>query len=116
MGNLIGAEGAAAAGVVGPAEHSGFEEGAIEDQLRAAFEQIEQAYFALGSVEFVFLVHRQPRHPAAFGSQRVAGARQGLLVHEELLAGGLPFLLRYDRGCLHREILFACCHVIFPLF
>src|SRR5467141_3621020 len=41
--DLIGAQGAAAAGVLGPAEHSRFEEGAIDDQLTAALEQIEQA-------------------------------------------------------------------------
>src|SRR5271167_4123420 len=46
VGHLIGAQGAAAAGVLGPAEHPGLEEGAIEDQLRAALEQIEQAYLA----------------------------------------------------------------------
>src|ERR1700738_5016350 len=47
--DLIGAQGAAAAGVLGPAEHSGFEESAIDDQLTAALEQIEPAYLALGS-------------------------------------------------------------------
>src|ERR1700674_5442591 len=75
MGDLIGAQGAAAAGVLGPAEHPGLEEGAIDDQLTAALEQIEQAYLALGSVELVLLVHSQPRHPPAFGCQRVTGAR-----------------------------------------
>jgi hypothetical protein len=51
VGDLIGAQGAAAAGMLGPAEHPGLEEGAIDDQLTAALEQIEQAYLALGSVE-----------------------------------------------------------------
>src|SRR6266478_9981913 len=36
VGDLIGAQGAAAAGVLGPAEHPGLEEGAIDDQLTAA--------------------------------------------------------------------------------
>jgi hypothetical protein len=36
-----------------PAEHSGLEEGAIDDQLPATLEQIEQADLALGSLEFV---------------------------------------------------------------
>src|SRR5215467_2518836 len=53
-------------------------------------EQIEQAYLALGSVELVLLVHGQPRHPAAFGGQRVTGVGQVLLLHEELLARSLP--------------------------
>src|SRR6266568_2682929 len=36
VGDLIGAQGAAAAGMLGPAEHPGFEEGAVDDQLPAA--------------------------------------------------------------------------------
>src|ERR1700694_2453970 len=124
VGDLIGAQGAAAAGVLGPAEHPGLEEGAIDDQLTAALKQIEQAYLALGAVELVLLLYRQPRHPPAFGGQRVAGAGQGLLLHEELLARSLPLLLRHDRGCVHREMPFpvflvslrACCHLISPLF
>src|SRR5207245_11488258 len=46
---LIGAQGAAAAGVLGPAEHSGFEEGAIDDQLTAALEQIDRKSTRLNS-------------------------------------------------------------------
>src|SRR5712691_5929355 len=123
VGDLIGAQGAAAAGVLGPAEHPGLEEGAIDDQLTAALEQIEQAYLALGSIELVRLVHSQPRHPPAFSGQRVTGAGQGLLLDEELLARSLPLLLRHDRGCVHREMPFpvflvshfACCHLISPV-
>src|ERR1700688_677347 len=124
VGNLIGAQGAAAAGMLGPAEYPGLEEGAIDDQLTPALEQIEQAYLALGSVELVLLVDSKPRHPPAFGGQRVTGMGQGLLLHEELLARSLPLLLRHDRGGVHREMpfpmffvsLFACYHVISPLF
>src|SRR5580704_12338518 len=124
VGHLIGAQGAAAASVLGPTEHPGLEEGAVDDQLMAALEQIEQTYLALGSVELVLLVYTQPRHPPAFRRQRVTGACQGLLLHEELLARSLPFLLRHDRGCVHREMpfpgflvsLFASCHFISPLF
>src|SRR5271156_2105133 len=122
--DLIGAQGAAAASVLRPAEYPGLEEGTIDDQLAAALEQIEQAYLALGSVELVLLVHSQPRHPPAFGGQRVMGAGQGLLLHEDLLARSLPLMLRHDRGCVHREMpfplflvsLFACCHLVSPLF
>src|SRR5580692_5098536 len=122
VADLIGAQGAAAAGVLGPTEHSGFEEGTIDDQLTTALEQIEQAYFALGSLELVLLVHSQPRHPPTFGSQRVTGAGQGLLLHEELLARSLPLVLRHNRGCVHREMPFpvflvflaACRHLISP--
>ena len=107
VGDLIGAQGAAAAGVLGPAEHPGLEEGAIDDQLPAALEQVEQAYLALGSVELVLLLHGHPRHPPAFGGQRVTGAGQGLLLHEQLLARSLPLLLRHDRGCVPRRCPFA---------
>src|SRR5262249_8108168 len=41
--DLIGAQRAAAAGMLGPAEHAWLEEGAVDDQLPAAFEQVEQA-------------------------------------------------------------------------
>src|ERR1700694_3527626 len=105
VGDLIGAQGAAAAGVLGPAEHPGLEEGAIDDQLTAALEQIEQAYLAPGSFELVLLVHSQPGHAPAFGGQRVTGVGEGLLLSEELLVRSLPLLPRHDRGCLHRETL-----------
>ena len=90
VGDLVGAQGAAAAGMLGPAEHPGLEEGAIDDELPAALEHVEQANFALWSVEFVRLLHRHPRHPPAFGGQRVAGARMGLFLHQNLLACSLP--------------------------
>src|SRR6202047_3824818 len=95
--DLIGTQRATAAGVLGPAENPGLEEGAIHDQLRPAFEQIEQAYLALGSVEFVLLLYQHPRHSSTFRGQRITGASQGLLLHEELLPRSLPLLLRHDR-------------------
>src|SRR6267142_2837718 len=89
--------------------------------LMVALEQIEQAYLALGSVELVLLLHRHPRHPSTLGGQRVTGAGQGLLLHEELLARNLPLLRRHDRRCFHSafpalHFLLACCHIISPLF
>jgi hypothetical protein len=39
VGDLVGAQGAATASVLRPAEHSGLEEGAVDDQLPAALEQ-----------------------------------------------------------------------------
>ena len=51
---------------------AGLEEGAVDDQLAAAVEQVEQARLAVGPVERVVLLHRQPRHPPALGGQRVA--------------------------------------------
>src|SRR5215813_6187370 len=122
--DLIGAQRAAAAGVLGPAEHPGLEESAIDDQLPAALEQVEQANFALGALELVLLLHQHPRHSSTLGGQCITGAGEGLLFHEELLPRSLPLLLRHDRGCLHRDMpfwvllvsLFACCHIISPLF
>src|SRR5215471_8145784 len=97
--------------MLGPAEDPGLEESAVDDQLPTPLEQIKQAYFAFGPIEIVFLVHGQPRHPPAFGGQRVTGAGEGLLLHEELLARGLPLLLRHDRGSVHREMSFP----LFPI-
>src|SRR5580658_8488605 len=122
--DLIGPQGATAAGVFGPAEHPGLEEGAIDNQLLAALEQIQQANLTLGPVELVLLLHRHPRHPSTLGGQRVTGAGQGLLLHKELLARSLPLLLRHDRRSVHREppvpvflvSLITCCHIITPLF
>jgi hypothetical protein len=106
VGDLIGAQGAAAAGMLRPAEHAGLEERTVNDQLRAALEQIEEAYLALRPVELVLLPQGQPRHPPTLGGQRVTGAGQGLLLHEELLARSLPFLRRHDWWCVHCEMLF----------
>src|SRR5580704_15124171 len=110
VGDLVGAERAAAASMVWPAEHAGLEEGAVDDQLAAALEQIEQAHLALGSVEPVLLVHGQPWHPPALGGQRVTGAGQRLLFHEELLTRSLPFLRRHDRWCVHCQMLLLLLH------
>ena len=101
VGHLIGHHGAAVAGVVGPADHSRFEEGAVDDQLPAAVEQVSQARLALRALELIGLLHREPRHPAAFRSQRVPGPGQLFLLHQQLLARRVPFLRRDDRGCLH---------------
>ena len=93
IGDLVGAERAADAGMLRPAVHAGLEEGAIDDQLTAALEQVEQARLALGSVERVCLLHRHPRHPPPLGGQRVARAGQLLFLDEHLLVRGLPLLL-----------------------
>ena len=103
--DLVGHHRAADAGVLGPAVHAGLEERAVDDQLTAAVEQVEQARLALGPVELVLLLHRQPRHPPTLGGQRVTGARQLLLLHEQLLARSLPLLGRHDRGCVHGGLL-----------
>jgi hypothetical protein len=101
MADLIGTQGAAAAGVLRPAEHPGLEEGAIEDQLPAILEQLEQANLAVGPLEFVRLLDRHPRHPPTFSGHGVAGSRQGLFLHEHLLARSFPIVRRHDRRCAH---------------
>jgi hypothetical protein len=95
VGYLVSSEGAAAAGMVGPAEDAGFEEGAVDDQLTAAFEEVEQAGFAVGSIELVLLLHGQPWHAPALGGQRVALPREPFLVGQQTLASLKPFLWRH---------------------
>src|SRR5438105_9911216 len=92
VGNLVGHHGAADAGMLGPAFHAGLEERAVDDQLTAALEQVEQASFALGSVELIVLLHSEPWHSPALGRQRVTGAGQGLFLYEQLLSRSLPLL------------------------
>ena len=101
VGDLVGHERAAAAAALGPAGDAGLEEEAVDDQLAAPLEQVEQARRPVRSLEAVLLLHRHPRHPAAFGGERVAGAGQLLLLDQQLLAGGVPLLRRDDRRHLH---------------
>src|SRR3974377_1321462 len=111
--NLIGAQGAAAARVVGPAEYTGLEERAIKNQLPTTLEQVEQTDFARGPFELVLLPHQHPRHAPALCGERITGAGESLLLDEELLPRSIPLLLRHDGGCLH--FVFGSCHIISPL-
>src|SRR5262249_41043960 len=97
-------------GVLGPAVDAGLEEGAVDNQLTTAFEQVEQVYLTLGPFEFVHLLHRHPRHPSTFGGQRITRTSQGFLLHEETLARCLPFLLLHDWRCFYSELPFAVHH------
>src|SRR5215471_1394356 len=101
VADLVGHQGAAGARVVGPAVHAGLEEGAVDDKLAAALEQAGQAHLAVRPVEHVVLLDRQPRHPPAFGRQRIPGAGHLLFLDEQPLARGLPLLCRDDRRGLH---------------
>jgi hypothetical protein len=105
VGDLVGHVRAADAGVLGPSVHAGLEEGAVDDQLAAPLEQVEQAGRAVRALEAVLLLHRQPRHPPALGGQRVTVAGQLLLLHQQFEARGLPLLGRHDRGRLHVQVL-----------
>src|SRR5262249_26283873 len=84
---------------------------AVDDQLPAALEQVEQADLALRPLEFVSLLDGRPRHPPPFGGQGVAGPYQGLFLHEHLLVCSLPGLRRHDRRCVHSEMLVVVLHV-----
>src|SRR5277367_2137853 len=95
VGDLIGSEGAAAAGMVRPAKHAGFEEGAVDDELAPAFEQVEQARFAVASVELVLLLYSHPRHTPALCGQRIALAGELLLLSQQVLASRKPFIVRH---------------------
>ena len=48
VADLVGAEGTANAGMLRPAVHTRLEEGAVDNELTAALEQVEQASFAPG--------------------------------------------------------------------
>src|SRR5580698_1601714 len=106
VGDLVGAERTADAGMLRPAVHAGLEEGAVDDQLTASLEQVEQARFALGPVKGIGLFHRKPRHPPPLGGQRVTGAGQGLLLDEKLGVRGLPLLRRHNRWHVHGVLSF----------
>src|SRR5215472_16955135 len=98
---LVSQHRAANASVLGPAVYAGLEECAVNNQLVAAVEQIEQACFAVGAVELVLLLDRQPRHPPALGSQCIPGAGQLLLLHKKLLSRRLPLLRRHNVWRFH---------------
>jgi hypothetical protein len=51
--DLVGSEGAAFAGMIGPAGHPRLEDGAVQDQLAAVLEQVERPSLASGPFEFV---------------------------------------------------------------
>jgi hypothetical protein len=97
MGDLIGAQGAPAAGVVRPAEHVRLEEGAVDDQLPAALEQVEKTGAAVRPLEPVRLLHGHPWHAPALGGKSVTSAHMSLFLDEHALARGLPGLGRNDR-------------------
>ena len=84
-GVLGGHHRAAAAAPLRPAADARLEEVAVDDQLAAALEQVEKADRAVRPLEAVVLLHGHPRHAAALGGQRVAGAGVRLLLGEHLL-------------------------------
>src|SRR5262249_9218298 len=53
VSDLVGNHGAAYACMFRPANHAGFEESAVDDQLTTTVEQLEQARLAVRSIELV---------------------------------------------------------------
>ena len=90
MADLVGQHRTTRAAGVGPAVDIGLEEEAVDDQLTPAVEQVEQAGRTAGPVEQVVLLDRHPRHPPALCGQRITGAGELLLLHQQFLAGGCP--------------------------
>src|SRR5262249_14210683 len=71
MRDLVGHHGATNACVFGPADHVRLEEGAVDDQLAAAVEKVEQTRLALGALKLVLLLHGHPWHPPTLSRQRI---------------------------------------------
>src|SRR5437868_10995959 len=112
--DLIGAQRAAAAGMIGPSEHSGLKERTIEDQLPAALEKVDEANLTVWALELILLLHQHPRHPPTLGGQRVTRTGEGLFLHQHLLVRSFPLLRRHDGWCLHSVRSFGV--LIFFLF
>ena len=83
--------------------HARIEEEAVDDELPAPLEEVEQGHGAARTLEAVLLLHGHPRHPAPRCGQRVAGAGQLLLLDQQFLTGCLPCLRRNDLRHLHCE-------------
>jgi hypothetical protein len=90
--DVIGHERAADAAMLRPAHDARLVERAVEKQLAAAVEEVEQARRAVRAFEAIVLLHGLPGHAPALRGQRVTGAHQLLLLHQHLLVRGLPFL------------------------
>jgi len=73
----------------------------VDDELASSLEQVEEADLAVWSIEDVILLDPDHRQPAAFGGQRVARTRGGLLFHEQLIACSLPLFPRYNLRLAH---------------
>src|SRR4051794_4961773 len=99
--DLVGEERAAGAAALGEARDAGLVEEAVDDELAAALEQVDEARRPVRALEAVVLLDGHPRHAAALGGERVAGARVLLLFHEQVPAGLLPLLRGNDGRQVH---------------
>jgi hypothetical protein len=58
VSHLVCHHGAADAGMLRPSAHPGLEEGAVDDQLTATVEEVEEGRLALRPLELVLLSYR----------------------------------------------------------
>src|SRR5215475_13809278 len=82
-------------------------EGAVDDQLAAALEQVQQAHGPIRPLEAVGLLHCHPRHTPTLSRHRVARPGELFLLHQQLLSGRIPLSRRDDRGYLHSLFLLS---------
>ncbi len=101
--DLICPERTSGASGIGITGHVRVEEEPVDDQLAAAFEEVEQAHRSVRSLELVVLDDLHARHAAPLGGHRVAGPGQLLLLHQQLRAGGFPFLGCHYGWRIHHE-------------
>src|ERR1700722_467503 len=97
MADLIGEQAATRARMfIGRLQHV-----MIDDDLAAAVEQFGEAEPTAWRIENVILVDPFPAKPAAFGGQRIKGARPRLFLDEQRRALLMPLLARNDAWRMH---------------
>src|SRR5438874_9367197 len=94
VSNVVSHHGATDACMFWPADHPRLEEGAVDDQLTTAVEQIEQTSLAVGPLEVVLFLHGHPWHPPTLGRQRVTSVGQLLLFYKQFPARRFPVFRR----------------------
>ena len=70
---------------------AGLEHEVVDDELLAAFEQVEEIDAAMGTGEDIGLGHFDHGEGTALGGNRCGQARGFFLLYEKLLAGFEPF-------------------------
>src|SRR5258705_6906706 len=73
----------------------------VDDELALLAEQIGECAASVRPLEYVFLLERHHRQRTPLGAQCVALTGQLLLFDEQALAGGGPFVSRYDPWFRH---------------
>jgi hypothetical protein len=68
----------------------------LDDELRAAAEELGERHGPVGRVEHVLLLDRHPRERLALARERVVQARELLLALEQRGAGGAPLVSGSD--------------------